>query len=362
LKIASVDAYQLLLPYRALSGLQFIAGRPSNGLSMVLVRIVCDDGAVGWGEAFGHAGAAAVKAAVDTVVAPLVIGADASDIAALMETVRRRLHLFGLSGPVIYAASGIDIALWDLAGKASGVPISALLGAATKELPVYASFLRCTDEQALEKCCLEARRQGYRAVKLHEIEVGRIRLAREVLGPDIGLAVDTNCPWNRDEARSIADQIRDLDILWLEEPLWPPDDFHGLAALRASGVSISAGENVSSLLDFTRLFQSGAVDVAQPSVCKVGGITAMRKITALAEGFAQQMVPHCGYMGAGYLANLHLVAAMPGGTMVERLFLDLEANPFPTMPEVQDGKTVAPTGPGLGCEPDMEIVERYRVA
>jgi L-alanine-DL-glutamate epimerase-like enolase superfamily enzyme len=361
LKIASVDTYQLSLPYHALSGLQFIAGRPSNGLAMVLVRIVSDSGVIGWGEAFGHAGAAPVKAAVDTVVAPLVVGADASDIGALMETVRRRLHLFGLSGPIIYAASGVDIALWDLAGKAAGVPISAMLGGTPKELPVYASFLRCTNEEALEKCCLEAKKQGYRAVKLHEIEVGRIRLAREVLGPDIGLAVDTNCPWSRAEARSVADQIADLDILWLEEPLWPPDDFNGLAALRASGVSISAGENVSSLLDFTRLFESGAVDVAQPSVCKVGGITAMRKIAALAEGFAQTIVPHCGYMGAGYLANLHLVAAMPGGTMVERLFMNLEENPFPTMPQVRDGKTATPAGPGLGCEPDREIVERYRV-
>src|SRR5690606_29508968 len=118
-------------------------------------------------------------------------------------------------------------------------------------------------------------------VKLHEITVDRMRRARSSLGERTALAVDTNCPWSVDRSKEVLAAVRDLNLRWIEEPVWPPDDYAGLASLRGAGTPISAGENTASLGDFQRLLDAGAVDVLQPSVCKVGGITEMLKILAM---------------------------------------------------------------------------------
>jgi D-galactarolactone cycloisomerase len=143
--------------------------------------------------------------------------------------------------------------------------------------------------------------------------------------------------------------------------VWPPDDYAGLANLRGAGTPISAGENTASLEDFQRLLAAEAVDVLQPSVCKVGGITEMLKILALADDHGVEAIPHCGYMGSGYLANLHIVASLGPAIPVERLYIELEETPFPAMPVVAAGRSAVPTGPGLGCDPDMSIVEKWQV-
>ena len=147
----------------------------------------------------------------------------------------------------------------------------------------------------------------------------------------------------------------------MEEPVWPPDDYAGLARLRGAGTPISAGENTASLEDFQRLLAAEAVDVLQPSACKVGGITEMLKILAMANDHGVEAIPHCGYMGSGYLANLHIVASLEPTIPVERLYIELEETPFPTMPVVAAGRTAVPTDPGLGCDPDMSIVETWQV-
>jgi L-alanine-DL-glutamate epimerase-like enolase superfamily enzyme len=361
LKIETVDSFLLSLPYRTSGGFHYIAGRPSNALAMLLIRIRTKDGLTGWGEAFGHAGATATKSMIDSLVGPLLVGEEAGDIGALMENVRRKVHLFGLSGPAIYAISGIDIALWDLLGKREGKPVSDLLGIRRQELPVYASFLRCSSDDALEKTCAAALDEGYETVKLHEITVDRMRLARRSLGARTALAVDTNCPWSVDQSKKALAAVRNLNLRWIEEPVWPPDDYAGLARLRGAGTPISAGENTASLEDFQRLLAAEAVDVLQPSVCKVGGITEMLKILALADDHGVEAIPHCGYMGSGYLANLHIVASLGQTIPVERLYIELEETPFPAMPVVADGRTAVPTGPGLGCDPDMSIVEKWQV-
>ncbi len=361
MKIETVDSFLLSLPYRTSGGFHYIAGRPSNALAMLLIRIRTKDGLTGWGEAFGHAGATATKSMIDSLVGPLLVGEEAGDIGALMENVRRKVHLFGLSGPAIYAISGIDIALWDLLGKREGKPVSDLLGIRRQELPVYASFLRCSSDDALEKTCAAALDEGYETVKLHEITVDRMRLARRSLGARTALAVDTNCPWSVDQSKKALAAVRNLNLRWIEEPVWPPDDYAGLARLRGAGTPISAGENTASLEDFQRLLAAEAVDVLQPSVCKVGGITEMLKILALADDHGVEAIPHCGYMGSGYLANLHIVASLGQTIPVERLYIELEETPFPAMPVVADGRTAVPTGPGLGCDPDMSIVEKWQV-
>lgn len=361
MKIKSVDSFLLSLPYRTSGGFHYIAGRPSNALAMLLVRLRTEDGLEGWGEAFGHAGAVATKSMIDSLVAPLLVGEDPGNIGVLMETIRRKVHLFGLSGPAIYAISGIDIALWDLLGKREGKSVSDLLGRRRHELPVYASFLRCSSDDALEETCSRALEDGYETVKLHEITVERMQLARRTLGARTALAVDTNCPWSVEQSKEVLEAVRDLNLRWIEEPVWPPDDYAGLARLREAGTPISAGENTTSIKEFERLLTAKAVDVLQPSVCKVGGITEMLKILAMADEHGVEAIPHCGYMGSGYLANLHIVASLEPQIPVERLYIELVETPFPTMPVVAGGHIAVPKGPGLGCDPDMRIVEKWQV-
>jgi L-alanine-DL-glutamate epimerase-like enolase superfamily enzyme len=361
MKITAVETSFLTLPYHTSGGLQFIAGRPAAGLNMVLVRLETDAGIVGWGEAFGHAVAAGTKTALDTLLAPMLIGRDPADIGALMLDLSRKVHLLGRSGPVMYGLSGIDIALWDIAGKVAGLPIYKLLGGKDRrDLPAYSSLLRCTGPDAVARACRGAVESGFRHIKLHEITEPAVKAARDAVGPDVELMLDTNCPWTIDEAIAMTKTLAPYRLYWLEEPIWPPEDYEGLARVRAAGAITSCGENAGSVLDFRRMFELKAVAIAQPSVTKIGGISEMQRIIALGRNYGVPVVPHCGYLGAGFLATLHITAAMPDDVLVERLNVDLAENPYKPWNEIARGRASIPQAPGLGCDPDPDIVARYR--
>jgi len=363
MKITAVETLLLQIPYDLGGGPKAIAGHPAATLNVLLVRIDTDAGISGWGESFGHAVAPATRLVIDTMIAPLLIGRDPTDITALMSEVSRKLHLFGRNGPLVYGVSGVDIALWDIAGKRAGLPLHALLGGAVRhEVPVYASLLRYGEADALEKNVRQAAEQGYRYIKLHEIDPALIEMSREVIGPDLALMVDTNCPWTPGQASTMADRLRPLDLYWLEEPIWPPEDHAAMARLRHQGIPLAAGENAGGLYDFRNMFELGAVDIAQPSVTKIGGVTEMQKIRAVAESFGVRIVPHCAYFGPGYLASLHLTACLEEEAPLERLYMKLETSPFRPFTEPEHGKTSVPQQPGLGCDPDDALIARYRVA
>jgi D-galactarolactone cycloisomerase len=174
--------------------------------------------------------------------------------------------------------------------------------------------------------------------------------------------VDVNCPWTVWQALDMTRELEDLDLTWLEEPVWPPGDHEGLSRVRAEGgIPIAAGENAAGLHDFKAAFEAGAQDIAQPSVIKIGGPSAMVEIAALAKAHAVRLVPHNAYFGAGYLASLHLNAALAPDSPFERLFIDLEASPYHDMVEAKNGRVKVPTGPGLGRDPDMAVLQRYQV-
>ena len=182
---------------------------------------------------------------------------------------------------------------------------------------------------------------------------------RAAIGPDIALMVDTNCPWTVTEAREMVAEMRKLDIHWLEEPVWPPEDHPGLAQVRAEGMPISAGENTAGLHDFRSLFEEGAIDVAQPSVTKVGGITEMRKIIALAEAFGVRLVPHCAYFGPGYLASMHISGHAGAGHAAGAAVHGSGSEPLqpPYRGGGRQGAGAARAGAGL--RPRPAVVERY---
>ncbi|MDE2516712.1 MAG: mandelate racemase/muconate lactonizing enzyme family protein, partial [Rhodospirillales bacterium] len=298
-----------------------------------------------------------------TQIAPAVLGADVRDIAGLRSRLNRMLHLFGRNGVHLYGLSALDIALWDMAGQAAGMPIWRLLGGTpAASLRAYASLLRYGDPKLVAEACARAVAAGYRDIKLHEIELPMILAAREAIGPEVRLMVDCNCPWSKEQAVSMARALRDTNLTWLEEPLWPPEDHVALAEVRAlGGAPIAAGENAGGLHDFLSQFRAGALDIAQPSVIKIGGISAMSEIAALARAFAVRLVPHNAYFGPGYLASLNTNTALAPDAPFERLFIDLEASPYGDLLTAPQARAAVPDGPGLGRAPDMDVLRRYAI-
>ena len=364
MKITAVETWWTCIPFDMGARPAVMGGLNWQTMNSVWLRVVTDQGLEGWGEAFGHGAAATTMATLEAQLAPAILGQDARDIAGLRARLGKAFHTFGRNGPHVFALSALDIALWDIAGKAAGMPLWRLLGGQPVEtMPAYASLLRYGEAGLAAANCERAMAQGYRDIKLHEITLPEIAAARTAIGPEARLMVDTNCPWTVWQAVEMARQMDDLDLTWLEEPVWPPGDHEGLAHVRAQGGQpIAAGENAAGLHDFRAAFEAGALDVAQPSVIKIGGPSAMIEIAALAKAFGVRVVPHNAYFGAGYLASLHCNAALAPGAPFERLFLDLEASPYHDLVTATNGRATVPDGPGLGRDPDMAVLKRYQVA
>lgn len=325
-----------------------------RGMDTLLVRVETEDGRHGWGEAFGFNLVDTTKDALDRLLAPAAIGQDAEDIAGLGKMLARRFHNFGRNGPVTFGISGLDIALWDLKAQRAGVPLHALLGAAARpRVPAYASLLRYGVPGDVARNVREAVARGYRHIKLHEIDLDCIRAAREAAPAEIPLMLDINCAWDTvDEAVAFCRAVEGMNIRWVEEPTWPPEDFSSTASVRdAADCGISAGENAGGPQDFRHLFDVNALDVAQPSVTKVGGLTAMMQVAALAADAHVELVPHCPYFGPGLLASLHFLAGCAQEQPIEIYFADLASPPYGTALDVKDGFVAVPEGPGLGLQP-----------
>ena len=361
MKITAVETYWTQTPFNMGGKPKVMGGLNWQTMNTVWLRIRTDAGIDGWGEAFGHGTAAATLTVLDTQLAPAILGQDARDIAGLRQRLGKAFHIYGRNGPHLFALSALDIALWDIAGKAANQPLWRLLGGSPAEsMTCYASLLRYGEAAQVAAACERAAGQGYRDVKLHEITTPEITAARDALGEDARLMVDVNCPWTVWQALDMARDLEDLDLTWLEEPVWPPGDHEGMSRVRLEGgIPIAAGENAAGLHDFRAAFEAGAQDVAQPSVIKIGGPSAMIEIAALAKAFGVRLVPHNAYFGAGYLASLHVNAALAPDAPFERLFVDLEASPYHDLVQAKEGKVTVPTGPGLGREPDMDVLRRY---
>ncbi len=325
-----------------------------RGMDTLLVRVETEDGLVGFGEGFGFNLVDTTKDALDRLVAPACIGADATDIAGLSLLLQRRFHNFGRSGPVIFAISGVDIALWDLAAQRAGQPLHALLGdAARPRVEAYASLLRYGVPEDVARNVKTAVERGYRRIKLHEIDLDCIRAARAAAPAEIPIMLDINCAWpSVTEAVEFGRAVADMNIAWVEEPIWPPEDFEAIARVRDAGhTPIAAGENIGAPEEFGRFMAAGALDVAQPSVTKIGGLTGMRQVAGLAAAAGVAVVPHSPYFGPGLLATLHWLAACEVAQPLEVYFADLENAPYGAALNPVDGYVAVPTAPGLGLMP-----------
>ncbi len=324
-----------------------------RSMDTLLVRVETECGLHGWGEGFGFTLVDTTRDALDRLVAPACMGEDARDIAGVGHRLQRRLHNFGRNGAASFAVAAIDIALWDIAAKAAGKPLHALLGdAAHASVPAYASLLRYGNPEDVARNTRAAIAAGYRRIKLHEVDLACIRAARDAAPDDIPLMLDINCAWNTvAEARAFCAAVAGMNIAWVEEPVWPPEDFAAIAAVRTGGpCPISAGECTGSVAELRAMIAAGAVDVVQPSVSKLG-LSAMLEVGAMARAAGIRMVPHSPYFGPGLLATLHLLAAGEVAEPIEIYAADLARAPYGAALVPVRGAIAVPQGPGLGLEP-----------
>ena len=360
--IVQAQAIPIRLPYDIGGPKPTFAGIPRQ-MEILFIRIETDTGLIGWGEAFGLSIWPATRQAFEHLVAPLIMGKDEKNISELMANLQKQLHILGRTGAVTFALSGLDIALWDIQGKAKQQSLSELLGGAKHQsLPGYASLMRYGNTDLIKHNTERALEKGFGAIKLHEQSSEHVQAARQLMGPELPLMMDVNCPWSVAQTLEMLPQLQASNLLWLEEPIWPPEDFRGLKKIRdKKSIGIAAGENNMSACHFEEMLTYGSVDFAQPSVTKIGGITEMLKIMDLCQYFETPVMPHSPYFGPGLLATLHLAAVLQPETMIEYSFADLGANPLGDCILMRHGRIDIPRGPGLGCDPDLDILHEFRV-
>ncbi len=305
----------LELPADAMAGFRF------HG--WLIVEVFTDNGLVGIGNA--ALAPRLTKQAIDVYLTPLLLGQDPFDTEFLWQHMYRRTMAFGRKGVGMVAISAVDIALWDILGKATGQPVFKLLGGRTKKtIPVYASRLY---SQPLEELAAETEKykaEGYGAMKLRfgwgpvdgaagmQRNVDLVRTVREVAGDGIDIMADAYMGWNLDYARRMIPLLEPFRLRWLEEPVIP-DDLHGYVELKKFGrIPIAGGEHGFTQYEFRDLLEARAVDYIQFDTNRVGGITQARKIAAMAESFAVPVVPH-----AGQMHNFHVVMASLNSPMAE---------------------------------------------
>jgi len=256
MKITGADAIPLAVPLRESTPPSPWAAATAK---QILVRLSTDEGLTGWGECFAYGATLAVVSVVEEALAPIVLGQDPTQIAELVDRMHRALMIWGRRGLAMMAVSGVELALWDLCGKARGAPVYQLLGGLSASRPrVYASLLRYATPAHVRQAVSAAVTLGYTAIKLHQIDVESVAGAREVAGDGIELMLDTNCPWTVEEAIRMGRALERFDLRWHEEPVWPPEDYPGLARVRAAlRIPLACGENEATVFGIQAIINAG---------------------------------------------------------------------------------------------------------
>lgn len=363
MKIIALETIPIALPYESGAAPLPLGGRPRTKMESLLIKVTTDTGLVGWGDAFGVNIWPVTRALFDRLIVPLCTGADPLRRTELMDMLSRTLYHFGRAGPLQYALSGLDIALWDIAGKAANVPVHALIGPCRNAaMPVYASLLPYRDAALAAHYAARAVADGYRYVKLHERDVASVVETRAAIGDDVGLMVDLNCAFNLSGAEQFARDVSDCRPMWLEEPVFPPDDYEVIHELsQRINLPLALGENVGTALEFERLLKHTGIKYAQPSAIKTGGITALLQVAHAANEHKVSLMPHSAYFGPGLLATLHVLATLEGSPIIERFYCDIPVELCGEATRVKNGFMRVPDAPGLGFEPDPEILKKYAV-
>lgn len=373
MKIETVEAFVLKAPVPNISTWQAASfATPFQHAETTLVKVTSDEGHHGWGEVHAPVAPEVTKTVIDVLLAPAVIGLDPLDTAAVWDTMYRLMRPRGHAlGFMPEAMSGVDIAILDLAGKALGVPAHRLLGGAHRtSVRTYASVLQWIDPTELPAVATHHRDRGFSAMK---VKIGqdlrtdrrRIEAARRAVGDDFDLMADANCRYSAAEALAVSEILADNGYVWLEEPV-PPEDVAGYRTLHQKArIAIAGGECECTHYRFAHLLAAGTFDVAQPDICRAGGLTACHRIGVLANAHNVRVAPHVSIGSAIHIAaSLQWAASEPSVWIHELpvfenpLVDDLLTDPLPWA----DGHLHVPSGPGLGIDVRPDVVAQYRTA
>lgn len=354
-----------------------------------IVEVETDEGLVGIGEAFGAGNVAfANQAIIARVLKPLLVGEDPFATERLWHRMYNATRDHGQKGMALESISGVDIALWDLMGKALGQPLYRLLGGRFRDrvMPYgYGMLFRDVPDLAADFAA-EAERiaaQGFRATKMKiglgpEEDLRLARAVRSAVGPEIRTMADANHAYTATEAVPLGRRLEELGFFWFEEPV-APEDYDGYREVKeALDLAIAGGEAEYTRWGFRELIARRCVDILQPEVCALGGITEFRKVLALATTWGVPVIPHVWGSAVAVATNLHLVACLPefpGALRPVEPLLEYDTTPNPFREELarepldvpgqvarSGGYCAVPERPGHGVELDPAVVRRYRVA
>jgi len=370
MKIINVEAIHLRLPN--------VNERCDGSQETLVVKVHTDADIIGVGEVDSSSSVA--KAIIEAPLshkicrglAECVVGQDPFEIDHLIHRMYEGTIFFGRQGAAIQAMSGVEIALWDIVGKATGQPVYKLLGGGfRKKFRAYASILFGDTPAETKRIAQQLAAKGFRAVKFgwgpmgqsEESDIAHVRAAREGLGPNLELMVDAGLCWDTATAIRRSRQFEPFNLTWLEEPLHP-DNVQGYARLSAqSPMRIAAGEEICDVAEFRTMMDVGGIDVAQVDVTRVGGLARSKRIGWDSAERHRLCVNHSYKTGINIAASLHFVAALPNTHYFEycveqgALRKHLTKQEFPVI----DGDISVPEEPGLGIELNDEIVAKYRV-
>jgi L-alanine-DL-glutamate epimerase-like enolase superfamily enzyme len=336
-----------------------IAGK-SSSLHLVLCRVRTGDGVEGFGECLciRPPMQQALVATIRDAVAPLYVGESVDNRRALNLDVRRRFASFGRSGTVINALAAIDTALWDIAGKIAGRPLAAMIGGAkASAIRVMASLDRYGHAGQARARVEQALAAGVAAVKVHEADLDVIEEARRPVAPELPFVADVNNGHTMADIRRDLSRWQALNLLWLEDPVWPPEDM--LACAPLPGVPVGLGADLGSAEQLALYGRAPAVNVIQPDVCMLGGVSEMLRVFAasLPQGLA--LAPHTPFVGPAALASLHFIATMTQPAFFATIEADDGMDLYGIGLQRWQKSIAVPQGPGLGHDPDRALLARY---
>lgn len=343
------------------------ATRKVETVGFTVVRVITDDGTEGFGVTYHEVGGEATKLMIEKNIKPRLIGRDPFETEVIWNELVAYLRGVGRKGLMFCALSAIDIALWDLKGKILGMPLYKLFGGEQTKIPVYGSggWTSYSDEELVEEMVGLVKTDGYTNIKFKVgVEGGRntnrdlmrVRKVREAVGPKIGIMLDANNCWDAATGARFANQVKEYDIMFLEEPVFA-DDIPGLIKFKNStDLPLATGEQEYTKYGARDLLVNGCADIVQLDVTRAGGFTEMLKIGALTQAFNVKFAPH-----AMENIHIHLVSAFGNAPFLERLklFEGITADTYLDAPKPDHGFMTIPDLPGLGLRLNMDFIKEH---
>jgi D-galactarolactone cycloisomerase len=370
LKIREIKAYPTSFPLPKEGGVRLGIGQAVKR-DCVMVKVTTEDGLVGWGESHHGRAHTAIAKLIETTLSQLIMGMDASDTTGIWARIYKyQLGSHGMGAGCAMAMSGIDMALWDIKGKAVGWPLWRLLGGSRRPVPAYAGGV-ALGYQPPAQLIDEAEpliAAGYQAVKLRigdtvRDDIARMEAVRTTFGDSLAILTDANTGYTIEDVRRVMPSMDELDIGWLEEP-FPAHDHARYAQAHGYGrTPLAAGENHFTRFEFTRVLEDRVITIWQPDLSKCGGITETLRIAAMASAFKIPINPHSSMTGVNQAASIHLLAAIENSGYFEadvskdNLFRDKLGSEAWRIG--RDGNVLPLEAPGIGVEVDEGFLKAH---